>query len=304
VDLSALPRGVVPPIPTFLDGGRLDEKSYSALVDRLRAAGVDGVLILGTAGEGPALAEENRTAAIAVAVESIGGLPVVVGCGGQTAEQVVRQVETAADLGATAALVLPPFYYPLSQDALTRYVTEVADRAAIPVLLYHIPAMTGNPFAVATVERLHLHPKVVGIKDSQGDFVRFLQLQRNLASEEFVVFQGVAALVGPSLLAGCHDSMCTVTALLPELEMELREAVGAADLETIRMLMHRISAVTELFRLGAYPLPVNFKAIAALLGLGPGQPHDPALLPDSSHYEELTRGLTRLGLLPGGTSVP
>jgi 4-hydroxy-tetrahydrodipicolinate synthase len=252
---------------------------------------------LGTAGEGPVLAEEDRAVAVAAAVESTGGLPIVVGCSGQTVDQVVRQVESAADLGATAALVLPPFYFSLSQDALVRYMTDVADRAAIPVLLYHIPAMTGNPFAVATVERLGLHPNIVGIKDSEGDFVRFLRLQRNLASEEFVVFQGVAALVGPSLLAGCHDSMCTVTALTPELELELREAVVAADLETVRILMHRISAVSELFRLGAYPLPVNFKAVAALLGLGPGQPHDPALLPDSNHRAELRRRLTQLALL-------
>jgi dihydrodipicolinate synthase/N-acetylneuraminate lyase len=164
--------------------------------------------------------------------------------------------------------------------------------------MYHIPAVTGNPFSVATVERLSLHPNVVGIKDSGGDFVRFLQLQRNLDSDEFAVFQGVAALVGPSLLAGCRNSMCTVTSLLPQPEMELREAIASADLARVQILMHQISAVTELFRVGSCPLPVNFKAIAELLGLGPGQPHDPALQPDSDHIAVLAQGLAELGIRP------
>jgi len=297
---SSLPRGVVPPIPTFLDGGRLDERSQRELVQSLRIAGIDGILTLGTAGEGPTLTDEIRAAAIEVAVEVGGGIPVVVGCSGQTADSVVRQIEAAAALGATTALVLPPFYFTLSQASIIRYLTNVSDRSSIPVMLYHIPGVTGNPFGIPAVEELSVHPRIVGIKDSAGDFIRFLQIQRTLDSDDFVVFQGVAALVGPSLLAGCSNSMCTVTALLPEPEMALRRAIAAADLDEVRVLMHQISAVTELFRLGSYPLPANFKAIAAMLGIGSGRPHDPAVSPDPEHLAALREGVARLGLLPGG----
>ncbi len=295
-----LPGGVVPPIPTFLDGEQLDGAHQRALLDRLYAAGVDGVLTLGSAGEGPALDDPVRSEAITVAVEAMQGRPVVVGCSGQTARAVGRQIAVAADLGASSALVLPPFYFTLSQDSMVRYFLEVADHAAVPILLYHIPGMTGNPFAIPTIERLAEHPRVAGIKDSQGDFIRFLQLHRRLAGEEFIVFQGVAALVGPSLLAGCEDAMCTVTALFPEPELSMRAAIAARDLETVRHLMHRISAVTELFRLGSYPLPSNIKAIADLVGIGPGRPHDPALTPDDSHRDQLAAGLAELGFLPKG----
>ncbi len=293
------PRGIVPPIPTLLDGRQLDEGGQRELVQNLRTAGVDGVLALGTAGEGPVLPDGIRAAAITASVKAIEGLPVIVGCSGQTADHVVDQAQMAADLGATAVLAMPPFFFSLSQDSIIRYLTDVADRSLLPVVLYHIPGMTGNSLEVPTVEQLSQHPNIVGIKDSGGDFIRFLRLQRTFDSERFSVFQGVAALVGPSLLAGCGNTMCTVTAIMPGPEMELRSAIGRADLETIGKLMHHISAVTELFRLPPYPLPANIKAVASLLGFGTGRPHDGAVNPDPDHLARLSGGLGRLGLLAG-----
>lgn len=299
---AELPRRIVPPIPTLLDGRGLAVAHQRAMLDRLCEAGVDGVLTLGTVGEGAVLDDDVRRAAVATAVEAMGDRSVVVGCSGQTADAIVAQIEAAAGLGAAAALVLPPFYFQLSQEALVRLFSEIASRSSLPVMLYHIPGMTGNPFEIDTVQRLAEHPGVVGIKDSGGDFVRFLQLHRLLSSDDFVVFQGVAPLIGPSLLAGCDDTMCTVTALFPKPEMRLRAAIEASDLATVASLMRHISQITELFRLGSHPIPANVKAIIQLLGMGPGRPHEPAITPDETHRDRLAVGLRQLGLMEGGAT--
>jgi len=295
--------GSIPPIPTFLNGDCVDAKRQCSLLNRLAAAGVDGILTLGTVGEGAVLDEAIRVGAIRAAVRCLPEKAVIVGCFGHTAKALLQQVETAADSGATAALVTPPFYFRLSQVALLDLLTEVADRASIPVVLYHIPTVTGNPLSSELVERVADHPNVAGIKDSGGDFAHFLKLHRQHASKDFVVFQGTAALVGPSILAGCLDAMCTVTALVPHLEMNLRRAVKTADLAPVPALLRRISAIAELFRLGDYPIPANFKLVAELLELGSARVHDPALSPSVTHREEMKRKMSDLALFNADDSA-
>ncbi len=288
---------VVPPVPTFLDRtGGLAQAPMQHRIESLYDAGVDGVLVLGSAGEGPAVEEGVRDRAVAVAVGAMQQRLVVVGCGAQTTESTVRQLSKAMDSGAGAGLVLPPFYYGLSQDQLMRFFVDVADRSPLPILLYHIPGSTGNPFAVETVERLAQHPNVAGIKDSQGDFVRFLELHRRVGSDEFAIFQGVAGLVGPSLMHGFGQAMCTVTALAPGIERRMRQALSAGDLATAGDLSRRIAAVAELFRSGPYPLPVNMKLVSEMLGIGTSYPHDPAVICDEGHRDRLRKGVAELGL--------
>jgi 4-hydroxy-tetrahydrodipicolinate synthase len=290
-------RGVIPPIPTYLAAnGSLDRDAHRRAVTRVIEGRVDGVLVLGTAGEGAVLNAELRAAALAEAVKVAGDAPVIAGCAAHTVEAALTQLWEAADLGAAAALLLPPFYYRLGQDALAAMFETIADASPIDFALYHIPALTGNGFTPGTVARLAQHPRIVGIKDSARDFAYHLQLRRSVEREGFRVFEGAAPLLYASAAAGGTDSICPVTALLPGWEREMRDALRAGDQPAAAAAGDRITAMSRLFNLGEVPMPANFKAIAALMGLGPARPHEPAFAPDDAHRQLLADGLRALGL--------
>ncbi|NUP90925.1 MAG: dihydrodipicolinate synthase family protein, partial [Candidatus Sumerlaeia bacterium] len=97
-------------------------------------------------------------------------LPVIAGCGGTALPDVVDLVRRAADAGARAVLVPPPFYYPAPpEEGLVRFFLPVLDASPVPVALYHIPAMTRVPITPGLVLRLAGHPRLMGAKDSSGD---------------------------------------------------------------------------------------------------------------------------------------
>ena len=266
-------------------------------------AGVDGVLVAGTVGEGPILEPALREELIALAVEALRGRYVVVGCSGETVTHVVSKSTQAADLGAGVALVLPPYYFRHSPAELTRFFLDVAEASPLPILAYHIPSITGNPINAFTADQIAKHPNIVGIKDSGGDLVSFLSMYRRLASDNFRVFQGVAPLVPTSLASGCSDTMCTVSGLFPDLEYRLRTALSTGDSIAVSNISKSICSVVEIFRSGPYALPVNVRAVAHLIGLVEHSPSGSFHEPDEHHVAELAQGLAAVGLNSTGNAL-
>jgi dihydrodipicolinate synthase/N-acetylneuraminate lyase len=291
-------RGIIPPIPTFLhEDGNLDEHAQVRTVERLIAAGLDGLLALGTAGEGPVLPDHVRARALSATVSAAAGqLPVVACVSGQTSGTVLVQIEEAARAGASAVLLLPPFYLPLSQRHLYGFVDEVASRSSLPVLLYHIPERTGHGFGLELLHDLAGRPEIVGIKDSGKDLTHHHRLLREVENPDFAVFQGAAPLLLASAVAGCRDSMCPVTALVPEWELEMRAALQRADLAAASTLGGRVDAMAALFSLGDGPMPSLFKTAAYLLGFGPATPHDPFARVPATVQALVADGMRELGL--------
>lgn len=289
-------RGILPPIPTYLreDGG-LDVEAQQRGVRHPLAGGADGVLVLGTSGEGPVLTPEVRWEAMRVSVLAAQGATVVVGCGGHTLGQTLAQLQVIADAGASAALVLPPHYYRLGQAALERYYVQLASASPVDLLLYHIPALAGNGFTVPTVSRLAAHPRIVGIKDSTLDLPYHLELLRH-RHEHFAVFQGTAPLAFASAAAGSEDGICAVTALLPSWEVEMRRLLTEGRIGEAAAKGDLIARCAALLNLGDVPQPVNLKTVASLLGLGTARPHEPTFAPNDDHREQLRSGLLSLGI--------
>lgn len=260
--------GTIPPLPTFLmANGQVDQSAMRASALSMAEAGVDGLLVLGTTGEGMALNAGQRLATVSAVCRAETELPVMVGCHGQTPDDALEQLRAAAAGGATAGLVLPPYYYPHRQEALEAYYTAVADSSPIPVLLYHIPQQTRNALELDTLERLSTHSRIIGMKDSHGQpLAHFAFL--NLQTESFQVLQGAAPLLLTSLVSGGAGGITPVAALYPELELGLRSALHAGDVAAAGTTMRRISRVAALLRSGGYSLISNVKAMASILGQG------------------------------------
>src|SRR3989441_9309796 len=146
--------------------GSVDEPAVARLVEHVIAGGVHGLLPLGSTGEGAALDEPARRTVLKAVVEvAAGRVPVICGVAQPNLQSARAEVEAAARLGADAALVAPPFYYPMDQASLLAFYRRGAQAAPVPILVYKIPPFTKNVVEPVTLAVLAPEGAVPGIKD-------------------------------------------------------------------------------------------------------------------------------------------
>ncbi|MHB8529494.1 MAG: dihydrodipicolinate synthase family protein [Caulobacteraceae bacterium] len=175
--MSGTIRGVIAAITTpFLETGEPDCRRLVARAGRLLDDGCDGLNLLGTTGEATSQSVEQRIAVMeAVGASALPLERMIVGTGAAASRDAALLTRKAAEIGFSAALLLPPFYYkPVSDDGILRFVEAVAEATAarpIPLYLYNFPALSGiayTPELVALLVR-HFGPRIAGLKDSTGD---------------------------------------------------------------------------------------------------------------------------------------
>src|SRR6478672_2740534 len=148
------------------DGAALDEEAFRPYLDFLAAGGLDGILALGTTGEGILLSAAERRRAAELFLD--GPLPVIVHCGAQTTAETVALAEHAAASGAAGVAVIGPPYYPLDDDALLAHFAAAAHACEpLPFYVYEFKARSGYAVPVSVVERLRERaPNLAGLKVS------------------------------------------------------------------------------------------------------------------------------------------
>lgn len=219
------------------DGEALDEEAFGPYVELLAASGLDGILALGTTGEGILLRPEERTRAASLFIELAGDrLQVAVHCGAQTTADTVRLSAAAAEQGADAVAVIGPPYYALDEAALARHFVAAAEACApLPFYLYEFRARTGYSIPLGAVERVREEaPNLAGLKVSNSPF----DAVEPFLIEGLDVFIGAEALILRGLEAGAIGAVSGLAAAYPELVVGLfRERDG--DVAPIRAALER-----------------------------------------------------------------
>lgn len=259
--------------------GHIDELGLERLVERVVVAGIDGISPNGSTGEGARLGRERRIA-VATRVRKLApdGMPVISGVPLTTLDEGRAELHDLAELGATAALVAPPSYYPLPDDSVLRLYEALAYDAPLPLLLYNIPVFTKVRIAPDVVARLATHPAVAGIKDSSRDMEYQQQLIAATADAEFAVLTGADALLVASLTVGAAGSISASANLVPELPVGIQRAIRAADLRTATELQRRLARIVAVCHAGEPP--AGWKAALSIAGVcGPDLAAPAAALP-------------------------
>jgi dihydrodipicolinate synthase/N-acetylneuraminate lyase len=220
------------------DGGEaLDEDAFAPYVEYLRAGGLDGILALGTTGEGILLsADERRRAAELFVAASGHGFDVAVHCGAQTTSETVALAEHAAAIGADAVAVIGPPYYALDEDALVGHFAAAAQACApLPFYLYEFRARAGYSIPPAAIERVReLAPNVAGLKVSNQPF----EDVEPYLIEGLDVFVGAESLVVRGLENGAAGAVSGLASVFPQLVARLvRERSG--DVSEVRAALER-----------------------------------------------------------------
>ncbi len=264
--------GIIPPAVTPMTAAEdIDVPRLRATLDRLLAAGVHGVFVLGTTGEFYALdaAEKQMVISETVALAAR-RVPVIAGTGAETTREAIRLTQMAQREGADAVGIITPYFINPSQHELFDHFRRIAESTRLPVLLYVNPAMTGGvKLDVATVARLSEVPNIVGMKDSAGDLQTLTEYVR-ATKPGFAVFQGRDTLIEPALANGAAGAVPGTANIAPELAVAIYDAHRRGDYAAAKAAQAQFSPL-RLAMVGTPPGAIKAAMNLAGVPVGPSR---------------------------------
>lgn len=240
----------------------VDHPALRRLVRHLKAAGVQGLVALGTTGEATALDEQEQDAVLDTVLLEAGALPVMAGLSDPHEGRLHQRLRALQHRPLAALLCPPPSYVRPSQAGLIDHFTRLADATATPLVMYDIPYRTGVSMALETLLSLAGHPQIRGIKDCGGSLDKTQQL---LADGRLQVLAGDDANIFHHLCMGGHGAITAAAHVHPEAFVAMHRAVRQNDLALARRLHHQLMpSIRALFM---EPNPSVVKAALAAQGL-------------------------------------
>lgn len=226
------PFGILPAMITPMhEDESLNLPALRAQTQRFLKSGVHGLFCLGTNGEFYALTKEEKIEVMKTVLEEAKGKkPVCVGAGCVTTKETVELAQTAQQLGADAVSIITPYFGQVGQQELVNHYRTVAANVDIGVILYNIPARTGNAITCKTLETLAVVPNIVAIKDSSGNFDNTLQYLE-ATGREFAVLSGNDSLILSTLQAGGVGGIAGTGNLFPNKMADVYNYFKNGDLQ-------------------------------------------------------------------------
>jgi len=232
-----------------------------------------------------------------------GRAPVLVGITDTAFVESVRMAGLAADAGAAAVVLAPPYYFAPSQTELLEYLEHLVRQLPLPLFLYNQPSQTKVPFEIDTVRQAAELPGVVGIKDSSANMIYFHRLVALFQDRpDFTLLIGPEELLAEAVLLGGHGGVSGGANLHPRLYVQLYEAARDHDLDHVAALHGQVLRISSgLYTLGGYGAGVSkgLKCALSILGICVDFLAEPFPRLDPSQRTRVEQQLRDLGLLSG-----
>ena len=289
--------GIFPPVTTpFLD----DKVAYDKLasnVEKYGRTGLKGIVVLGSNGEYVSLSEEEKRKVVETVVQATPDhMSVIAGTGCESTRETIRLTADCAALGAHAALVVTPHYFggKMSDAALIKHFTTVADSSPIPILLYNVPQFTHVNLTVNVVAQLSGHPNIIGVKDSTGNVIQLGEFIHQV-DPDFSILVGTASALYGALTLGCVGGVLALANITPETCVKIHGLVQEGDFKAAQQIQLKMipvnKAVTAIYGIA------GLKTALDMLGYFGGEPRAP-LLPSSDEAKTAIENiLKQAGLL-------
>lgn len=284
-------KGLITAMVTPLDEKGVNEAATRRLVNRLIAEGVSGLFILGTNGEFYALSREEKEKLAALVVEEVHGrVPVFAGSGGISTAQVINLSKRFAELGVDAVSVITPFLMKLTDRELINHYKEIARAVSLPIILYNMPANTGNNISAAVYQELLKIPSIIAIKDSSGDLQQLETYIKNNHRDDFAVLVGSDSKILAGLQLGADGAVATTSNVLTRTDVGIYESFRKNDLKTARQLQNSIEDLRSLLKLSTVPSVLKYSM--DIIGYQAGSPKLPILPVPKEFHDEIKKILT------------
>jgi 4-hydroxy-tetrahydrodipicolinate synthase len=251
-------KGVFTALITPFLNGEVDETAFVALIERQIAAGVHGLVPVGTTGEGATLGREEHKRATKLCIDAVAGrVPVIAGCGNNATADVIDLVAHAKEVGAAAALVVTPYYNRPSQEGLYRHYEAIVAAVDLPIVVYNVPTRTSVDISNDTLARLAKLPTIVGIKDATGDLPR-ASLQRLMCGPDWLMLSGDDPSALGYMAHGGHGCISVTANVAPQACARFYDACLTGDWTTALKLQDKLVRLHKALFLDASPAPTKF----------------------------------------------
>ena len=251
-------RGTYTALVTPFRDGEIDAGAFEALIEAQIAAGVNGIVAVGTTGESPTLSHDEREQVIRLAVEIANRrCQVLAGTGSYSTQQAIAATVAAEKMGVDGALIVAPYYNKPSQEGLFRHFQAIARSTSLPIMLYNIPGRCGVDIGAETVGRLAYDcGNVVSIKEASGSVERVSELRIRMP-EAFTILSGDDGLTLPFMAVGAVGVVSVASNLLPAEVCALVDLFRRGDIAAAQQLHRRLAGVFKDLFIEPNPVPVK-----------------------------------------------
>lgn len=262
--------GVFPTIPTpFTPKEEINEEVLRNLVESLVRDGIDGILPVGSMGEGTSLDERERQRVVEICFDQVRGrVKIIIGSTAQTTRKAKQYVQEAAQFDAEAVMIAPPYYGFPTDAEIERHYREIAQSSSLPIIIYNNPYKTGGNIPPPLLAKLAEKEENLRYwKDSSSDVTRVSQVLA--MTDRMTVFCGTDNLVLETYLAGGKGLMTAIAVVAPRLCVELHKHALAKEWEQARLINERLRPLGNFFETGRFTAYAKAAMEAAGLRVGP-----------------------------------
>jgi 4-hydroxy-tetrahydrodipicolinate synthase len=251
-------RGSFTALVTPFKNGSLDEKALRGLVDWQIAEGTNGLVPVGTTGESPTLSHDEHKRVVEWCVaQAKGRVPVVAGAGSNSTQEAVELARHGEEAGATAVLIVTPYYNKPTQEGLYQHFKAINDAIGIPIIIYNIPARSVIDMSVDTMKRLFELRNIAGVKDATANVVRVSQ-QRAAMGPDFIQLSGEDATALGFMAHGGHGCISVTSNVAPRLCAEFQSACLKGDFTSALKYQDTLMPLHTALFLETNPSPAKY----------------------------------------------
>jgi 4-hydroxy-tetrahydrodipicolinate synthase len=251
-------RGSFTALVTPFKNGSVDETAFRALVDWQIAEGTNGLVPVGTTGESPTLSHEEHERVVEWCVDQARGrVPVIAGTGSNSTEEAISLSKHAEKAGASAVLVVTPYYNKPTQEGLYQHFKAINDAIGIPIIIYNIPARSVIDMSVETMKRLFELNNIAGVKDATANVLRVSQ-QRAAMGPDFNQLSGEDGTAIGFMAHGGHGCISVTSNVAPRLCAEFQGACLRGDYATALKLQDKLMPLHNALFIETNPSPAKY----------------------------------------------
>jgi len=250
--------GTFTALVTPFRNGAIDVSAYEKLIETQIAAGITGIVAVGTTGESPTLSPEEREQVIRLAVTIAKKRCIVLaGTGSNSTHHATADTKMAEEIGVDGALLVAPYYNKPSQEGLFRHFKTIANATSLPIMLYNIPGRCGVDIGPDTVVRLATECRnIVSIKEASGSVERVSELRARLP-EAFTILSGDDSLTLPFMSVGAVGVVSVASNLFPAEICALVRAFESGDVTQGEKLHCKLFPLFKALFIEPNPVPIK-----------------------------------------------
>lgn len=287
--------GSIVALLTPFKNGKVDEAAFQSFVEWQVAQGTHGLVPCGTTGESPTLSHEEHNRVVELCIEAAGGkVPVVAGTGSNSTDEAISLTKHAKQAGATAALVVTPYYNKPTQEGLYQHFKAIHDAADLPIVIYNIPGRSVVDMSVATMARLAKLPNIIGVKDATADLARPARLIQEVGPD-FIQLSGEDATALAFNAQGGVGCISVTANIAPAQCAAMQDAWRKGDLATAYKYRDLLTPLHDSMFVETSPAPVKYAA--SLLGKSTDEVRLPLVPASEATRTTVRQAMTQAGLL-------